>query len=108
MVKNNSVLDLLFEAYRRNDMGDAHEMSKPLHQRWLGLGTKTTYAAALQAGVMTWINGREPPKRCKGWLVLTEKGVAMFNAHAHAEKFAAALKKLKKNPDYQIDKDLQD
>jgi hypothetical protein len=73
-----SIKRLLFEAYRRNKMEELHERSKPLEQRWLGLGTKSAYKSVLDAGLMTWFNGRTPPIRCMGWLVLTPKGIVLF------------------------------
>lgn len=70
-----SVNELLFEAYRRLDMGDEWERSKPLLRRWVGLGTAAAYRPVIEAGYMMFHNGITPPARCMGWLVLTEKGV---------------------------------
>lgn len=73
-----SIKRLLFEAYRRNKMSDLHEQSKPLKLRWLGLGTYSAYRPVLDAELMNWHDGRKPPKRCMGWLILTPKGIALF------------------------------
>ena len=90
---------LLFEAYRRNDIADTHEKSKPLSQRWLGLGTEAAYRPAIQAGLMQWHDGRTPPPRCSGWLVLTEAGITAMTDHA--EEFSRCLSRLKQDSDYQ-------
>ena len=73
--------ELLFEAYRRNQMGDSFESQKPLERRWLGLGTKSAYRPALEGGYMRFWNGVEPTPRCMGWLVLTEKGITAMQKH---------------------------
>lgn len=69
------VKKLLFEAYRRNQMCDDFEKGKPLEKRWLGLGTEAAYRPALEQGLMAFHDGRVPPKRCMGWLVLTQEGI---------------------------------
>jgi hypothetical protein len=67
---------LLFEAYRRNEMTlDQVERSKPLSERWLGLGTAAAYRPVLDAGLMRFFDGKTPPVRCMGWLCLTELGI---------------------------------
>ena len=55
---------------------------------WVGLGTEAYYRPAIDAGLMVFHDGRNPPKRCSGWLVLTEAGqkvVLSMLAH-YAEK----------------------
>lgn len=54
------------------------EHDKPLHKAWLGLGYKTDYKAAVDAGLMEWVHG-EPQPRCEGWLRLTPTGCAIVN-----------------------------
>jgi len=94
------IKQLLFEAYRRSDMADSLEKSKPISQRWLGLGTYTTYSPAIKEGFMRFHH--IPPKRCMGWLVLTEKGItALIDL---IPEFHEKLEKLKKNPDYKDSK----
>ena len=75
-----SVKRLLFEAYRRNDMGDSHEKSKDLKNRWLGLGTEAAYRAGIEAGYFIFHDGRTPPRGCMGWLVLTDEGIKAMNS----------------------------
>jgi len=82
---------LLFEAYRRNEMADSHERSKPLSQRWLGLGTEAAYREALDAGLMTWANS-VPAHRCMGWLVLTKKGIQAMQKCA--SEFEQAMQRM--------------
>ena len=72
----STIKGLLFEAYRRNQMADNVERSKPLTRRWLGLGTEAAYRPALRAGLMQFHDGEIPPPRCMGWLCLTTAGVA--------------------------------
>lgn len=87
---------LLFEAYRRNEMClDTHEHSKPMTQRWLGLGTEAAYRPVLDAGLMRFHDGRTPPKRCMGWLCLTEEGVEILKAHE--AEFQEKLEQLRKD-----------
>jgi hypothetical protein len=89
-----TIEELLFEAYRRNDMADAHERSKPLGDRWLGLGTETAYRPALEAGLFRFHNGVTPHARVMGWLCLTNAGVAAMEGHQ--KEFKKALTALKK------------
>ena len=86
---------LLFEAYRRNAMARTHDRAEPLLQRWLGLGTASAYATALNAGLMRFYDGQTPPPRCMGWLCLTEAGIAEMEAHA--KEFAAVLEDMKQH-----------
>jgi hypothetical protein len=67
--------ELLFEAYRRMNMFNMPDNKQSLTDRWLGLGTKTTYLPALKSNLMVWTKGKEPLARCTGWLKLTENGV---------------------------------
>jgi hypothetical protein len=90
---------LLYEAYRRNDMADAHEASKPLRDRWLGLGTAAAYRPVLDEGLMVFHDGRTPPRGCMGWLVLTEEGERLFKLLS--SEFEAALERLKRTTSYQ-------
>jgi hypothetical protein len=90
---------LLFEAYRRNRIADAHERSKRLDQRWLGLGTEAAYRPAIKDGLMTWHDGRMPPRRCMGWLVLTEAGITVMASME--EEFSKAMDDLEQDPAYQ-------
>lgn len=69
--------DLMREAIRRDEIADSHERSKPLHLRWLGLGTAAAYRPVTEAGLMRWVNG-PPSPRCMGWLHLTDEGVKVF------------------------------
>jgi hypothetical protein len=94
---------LLFEAYRRNDMAvESHadwQLKKPLDQRWLGLGSRAAYRSVLDAGLMVFHDGQNPPPRVSGWLVLTSWGVtALFECE---NEFKQALSDLKRNFDYQ-------
>ncbi len=66
---------LMNEAIRRYCLFHAGES---LDFAWIGLGTKSEYRPALDAGLMTFHDGREPYKRCMGWLVLTKKGQTEF------------------------------
>lgn len=85
---------LLFEAFRRHEMClDAHERSKPMTQQWLGLGTEAAYRPALKAGLMRFHDGRIPPKRCMGWLCLTDEGFNILKVHE--TEFQEKLEKLK-------------
>lgn len=90
---------LLFEAYRRNNMADPHEQSKPLSQRWLGLGTRSAYKAALDGGYMRWHDGRQPADRCMGWLVLTDKGIKALEELS--AEFKEDLDRLNRSTSYQ-------
>lgn len=89
---------LLFEAYRRNEMADAHERSKPLTMRWLGLGTAAAYRPVLKTGEMAFFDGRIPETRCMGWLVLTDKGIKAM--HEHSKEFATVIDDLHKKTSY--------
>lgn len=42
---------------------------------WTGLGFKSDYRAAINAGLMQFIHPYRP--RCMGWLKLTDKGAAI-------------------------------
>jgi hypothetical protein len=68
-----NVKRLLFEAYRRSELG--HDRSKLITQRWVGLGTSSVYRPGIDAGLFVFIGDKIPEPRCMGWLVLTEKGV---------------------------------
>jgi hypothetical protein len=57
------VKQLLFEAYRRNEMSDSWEKEKSIRFRWLGLGTEAAYRPIIDAGLMVFHDGRTPPKR---------------------------------------------
>jgi hypothetical protein len=88
------VMGLLFEAYRRHEMTlSSFDLAKPLGQRWLGLGTLAAYRPIIDAGLMTWHDGRTPPPRCMGWLVLTPNGIAAMEEHK--EEFAKALERIR-------------
>lgn len=52
----------------------AFHHDEPIRWAWTGLGYKTEYKPALDAGLMEWVNG-EPLPRVAGWLRLTEAGV---------------------------------
>ena len=91
--------ELLFEAYRRNDMCDSREKQKPINRRWLGLGTAVAYKLMIESGLMTFHDSRIPPKGCMGWLVLTQYGIALLEENK--KEFAIKLKELKSNPLYQ-------
>jgi hypothetical protein len=92
------IKSLLFEAYRRNDIADSHERSKPMTKRWLGLGTKSAYAPAIKAGIMVFHDGKEPGDRIMGWLCLTDKGLAAYRQLEG--EFAEHLKFLKNETAY--------
>lgn len=51
---------------------------EPIQNCWLGLGTESFYRDAITDGLMTWHDGKTPPRRCAGWLVLTKKGESVF------------------------------
>jgi hypothetical protein len=88
---------LLFEAYRRNQMRDSDmNNSIPLTERWLGLGTADK--PMLETGLMQFFDGITPPRRCMGWLVLTEAGVTEMQKLQ--SKFAAAYEILQASPNY--------
>ena len=70
----------MFEAFRRNQMADSHEQTKPLHLRWLGLGTLSVYRTAFDAGLMEWA-ASVPAPRCMGWVKLTTKGTEVLKEH---------------------------
>jgi hypothetical protein len=76
---SKAIKDLLFEAYRRNEMRDSVEDSYPLRDRWLGLGTAAAYRPVIEAGLMKFILELTPPRGCMGWLTLTETGEALFH-----------------------------
>lgn len=67
---------LFLDVYRRNEIISRKGSNQPLEKRWLGLGTRTTYKSALDAGLMKFES--DYPPRCMGWLRLTEKGIALF------------------------------
>lgn len=87
------IKSLLFEAYRRNHMADTWEQNKPLTKRWLGLGTYTAYKPILNAGLMRWHNGKQPPMRCMGWLCLTTAGASALQEYE--KEFSTILAALK-------------
>ena len=94
-----TIKQLLFEAYRRNQMADGVERSKPLTRRWLGLGTEAAYRPVLRAGLMQFHDGQIPPPRCMGWLRLTVAGAAVLK-HIEPE-CQTKLSSLNANPRYQ-------
>jgi len=69
--KKANIKSLLGEALRRYCL---HHAGESLSTAWVGLGTEAQYRPAVDAGLMTWHDGKLPPKRCMGWLVLTKKG----------------------------------
>lgn len=75
---------LLLEAYRRYLTSDNHEKSKMLTNRWLGLGTEAAYRPLIEMGLARFHDDRTPPKRCMGWICLTESGVDAYRGAAHA------------------------
>ena len=95
---NAKTKGLLFEAYRRNDMADDYERSKPLERRWLGLGTAAVYRPVINEGYKCFHDGKTPPPLCMGWLILTPKGVKALQ-RLEAE-FSDELNTLKKHTDY--------
>lgn len=95
---------LLFEAYRRNAMIDSAnrfeiEKAKPFTKRWLGLGTEAAYRPAIRAGLMVFHDGKTPPPRCMGWLILTKKGAIAYKEHEN--RLSTKWKSILKDPDYQ-------
>ena len=72
------LLDLFFEAHRRLKTADGYECSKPILERWIGLGTEAAYHPALQEGLMVFHDKQNPPPRCMGWLCLTESGLKIL------------------------------
>ena len=98
MKLSKRIKSLLFEAFRRNDIADARERSKPLGLRWLGLGTASAYKTISDAGLMVFHDGRTPPAGCMGWLVLTPAGERAFNEYAG--EFSVVLTRLKKETRY--------
>jgi hypothetical protein len=93
-----SVKRLLFEAYRRSEMGDAQERSKPIGKRWVGLGTVAAYRPGIAAGLFMFVNDSPPSPRCMNWLVLTEKGVTALIDNI--EEFVDELRRLRTDPAY--------
>lgn len=73
-MKNKSMLAMQ-EAIRRYI---SFHKGEPIRTAWLGLGTESFYRDAINDGLMTWHDGKTPPRRCSGWLVLTEKGEKIF------------------------------
>jgi len=98
VVMKKRLVELLFEAHRRNDMADSREKAKPLGHRWLGLGTAAAYRPALETGLMVFCDGMAPLPRCMGWLTLTPAGIAAMQEME--EDFAQALAVLKKDRGY--------
>ena len=93
-----AVKQLLFEAYRRNEMTlDAQNMLTPLHRRWLGLGTEAAYRPVIVAGLMKFWDDKTPRRGCMGWLVLTEKGIAAMMQYN--DEFAEVVAKLRESQD---------
>ena len=76
------VIQLMIEAIRRIKMADRHEKSKPILERWVGLGTEAAYRPAIKAGLMKFVRQFSldpvPPPRCMGWLHLTPKGLKVL------------------------------
>ena len=91
------VTALLFEAYRRNEMCDSYEKARPLTQRWLGLGTEAAYRPMLATGLMRFHDGENPPRRCMGWLCLTDAGARAMKEQSR--RFQHALADLKNDTD---------
>lgn len=81
-VKITSAVDsLLHEAARRLvTFGDRDSKWYDLRTQWIGLGTATTYKAAVSSGLMKWPDGSRYSRRCVGWYVFTDLGVAVFAA----------------------------
>jgi len=83
---------LMNEAIRRYCLFHAGE---PLRNAWVGLGTVSEYKSVLDDGLMIFHDGKKPYKRCRGWLVLTDKGVTLFlqmiaahmNAHCDSDSY---------------------
>lgn len=96
---STSQKSFLFEAYRRNQMADKHERSKPLGARWLGLGTAAAYRPMLHAGLMEFHDLRHPPQRCMGWLVLTNLGIRALRQCT--PEFKEVYARLAADPRYQ-------
>ena len=94
-----TIKQLLFEAYRRNQMAGSLELSEPLARRWLGLGTEAAYRPVLKAGLMQFHDGQVPPPRCMGWLCLTTEGIAVLTDFEL--EFQTKLASLNANPRYQ-------
>jgi hypothetical protein len=69
-------MDLMVEAVRRHTMNSEGNRHKPLGEKWLGLGSKTEYAPALDQGLMQWVS--VPQRGCQGWLKLTPLGENVF------------------------------
>jgi len=69
MMLTKNVHALLCEALRRYTQ---FHKDKSLTNAWTGLGSKTTYAPAINGGYMVF-DGMPKP-RCDGWLYLTDKG----------------------------------
>jgi len=68
----------MLEAHRRIEIGDDAERGLPLTRKWVGLGTAAAYKPMVEAGYMTFHDGKIPPPRCMGWLVFTETGAAKY------------------------------
>lgn len=77
-----ATLNCLIEAYRRWICFDEKE-TKPLGERWLGLGTPASYREAVKSGYMAWTGG-EPRPSVMGWLKLTPKGEEIMRRFAKA------------------------
>ena len=88
------IKQLLFEAYRRNDMADSHEKQKDLKNSWLGLGTEAAYRPGIEAKYFIFHKGHTPPRGCMGWLTLTDKGVkAMMELENEFKTYLEEIKK---------------
>ena len=93
---------IMFDAYRRRDILKYKDI--PITQQWLGLGSQSVYRPALEKGLMRWAI-EEPPKRCQGWLCITENGLELLDELS--PEFGKSLKEIKSGPngvlyDYQL------
>ena len=86
MKVSKAIREIFNEAFIRNELlsHDPSQCNKPLKSRWLGLGTKTEYGPAIDAGLMQFVH--TPQKRCNGWLNLTDEGVELFNTLFPSQK----------------------
>lgn len=75
-------LNCLIEAYRRwVCIGSEMNALKPLGQKWLGLGSASSYKTVIADGYMAWVHGIPSP-RTSGWLRLTLKGEEVMRKFA--------------------------
>ena len=65
------------------------------------MGTYSIYRNGIKKGYFQFHDGKIPPKRCMGWIVLTEKGAEIYTEllKEHQSKWDYAIESYKiRNP----------